>query len=231
RRDFPGVAPVGRRLYWQGKWRTVVGVVGDVKYTQLSRDNEPMVYVPFDQYISGNFQLVVRGVNGDVALQRAIRERLTGVDAGISVSSIDRMSDLIGKSYGEERYRTVLASLFGILASVLAIVGIFGVVSRGVARRTREAGIRVALGASASVLTRTMMGETLAGVMTGLLVGIPAALLASRLMKPFLFGVSPTDPFALGAAVVLLGSAALLATFRPARRAAEVDPVIALRAE
>ena len=231
RRDFAGVAPVGRRLYWQGQWRTVVGVVGDVKYAQLSRNNEPMVYVPFDQYASGNFEFVVRSASGAPSLQRAIRDRLKKIDAGVSVASIDRMSDLIGKSYGEERYRTLLASLFGAIASILAIVGIFGVVSRGVARRTREAGIRAALGASASVLTRAMMGETLLGVGLGLMIGIPAAIAASRLMKPFLFGVSPNDPVALGAAILLLGGAAMLATYRPAQRAARVDPVIALRAE
>ena len=149
----------------------------------------------------------------------------------MSIASIDQLSNLIGKSYGDERYRTLLASLFGILASVLAIVGIFGVVSRGVARRTREVGIRVALGASPATLTRAMMGETLTGLGVGFLIGVPATLLAAHLMKPFLFGVSPNDPVAIGAAIVLLGGAALLATLRPAQRAARVDPVIALRAE
>lgn len=231
RRDWPSVAALGRRIFWQGKWRTIVGIVGDVKYEQLSRADEPTIYVPFAQYTNGNMTFALR-YSGDVAaMERPARERLRPLDAAVSVASATGVATLIGKSYGEERYRALLASLFGILAGALAAIGVFGVVSRAAARRTRESGIRIALGAPAAALTRMLLRETMVGVVLGLAIGIPAAFTGSRLLAPYLFGVTASDPLAFGIATVALIAGALLATLPPARRAAKVDPAVVLRSE
>ena len=134
-------------------------------------------------------------------------------------------------SYAEERYRALLGSLFGVIGSVLAAVGMFGVISRTVARRMREAGIRVALGASARSLTRLMMRETLIGAGIGVALGLPVAAWLGRLLTPYLFGIHAADPVAFAGALLLLAVATPAATVPPARRAGRVDPVTVLRAD
>jgi putative ABC transport system permease protein len=229
-RDWPSRPPLGHRLYWQGKWRTVVGMVGDVQYAKLTRDYEPTVYLPFDQEVSGG-EFVVRVRPGIAGIDAAIHQRLSSIDAGVIVDSIKSMRDMVGHSYAEERYRALLSSLFGSLAGVLAAIGIFGVLSRSVARRMREAGIRVALGAPSSALTRLLLRDVLTGVGAGLLAGIGASLLVARLLAPYLYGVTTHDPVAFGGSVVLIGVATGLATLPPARRASRVDPAQVLRME
>ena len=231
RRDWPRQSAIGHRLFWQRSWRTVVGVVGDVRFTKLSRDVEPMLYVPMAQRIYFGASLVVRSSGNPASLADAVRTRLKRIEPEVAVLSIDPMTTLIERSYGEERYRALLSSTFGILAGTLAAIGMFGVMSRAVARRLREAGIRVALGAPAAVLTRLMLRETLFGAGIGVLFGLPAALIVGRLLSPYLFGVTSTDPVAFATALVLLISASLVATVPPARKAGRVDPVAVLRAE
>jgi predicted permease len=231
RRDWPGQTAIGHRLYWQGQWRTVVGIVGEVKLLKLSRGVEPSLYVPFSQRPTSGIGLVIRTSGSVTGLADAIRTRITAVESAVTVMSIDPMASLIERSYGEERYRALLSTTFGVLASVLAGVGMFGVISRSVARRTREAGIRIALGAPSFALTRMMMRETLTGAGIGILVGVPAAGIAARLLVPYLFGVAPTDPAAFLVALVLLAAATLLATIPPALQAGRVDPVTVLRAD
>jgi putative ABC transport system permease protein len=230
RRDWPGMSPIGHRLHWQGGWRTVVGLVRDVKYTQLSRPDEPTLYVPLAQS-PGSMMLVVRGTAGTPLLGRALRERLGSIDAAVTIASITPVTRLIGKSYSEERYRALLASLFGILASILSAVGIYGVVSRAVARRMRETGIRIALGSPTGALTRLLMRETVIGVGIGLAIGLPLALGIAGLLKPYLFGIAPNDPIAFGAATVALAGTAMFATIQPAKRAGRTDPVVVLRSD
>lgn len=230
RRDWPGVSPIGHRLHWQGGWRTVVGVVRDVKYTQLSRADEPTLYVPLAQS-PNSMMLVVRGTAAGSVLERALRDRLSPIDPAVTVAAVTPMTRLIGKSYSEERYRAMLASLFGILASILSAVGIYGVVSRAVARRMRETGIRIALGSPTGALTWLLMRETMVGVGVGLAIGLPLALGIAGQLKPYLFGIAPNDPIALGAATLVLAGAAILATLQPARRAGKVDPVVVLRSD
>jgi predicted permease len=230
RRDWPGQSPVGHRLFWQAQWRLIVGMVGDIKYNQLSRDAEPTVYVPFDQDVGAN-SLFVRVRNITPGLDSAIRRQVGPLDAAVSIDAIIPMTTAIGKSYAEERYRALLSSLFGVLAGVLAAVGIFGVISRTVARRMREAGIRLALGAPMPGLIGLMMRDGLISAGIGLGAGLVGALVVSHALKPYLFGVATMDPVALAAAIVLLGSATLVATIVPARRAARVDPAVVLRTE
>jgi predicted permease len=233
RRDFPGESPIGQRVIWQGQEWTVIGVAGDVHYTGLATDFQPTIYIPEAQR-SGNWvSYLVRasGTSDGTTLLRTIRARIAALNPATVIKSIDPVPTLVEHSYAEERYRALLGSLFGIIGSVLAAVGMFGVISRTVARRMREAGIRVALGAPAPSLTRLMLRETITGAIIGVAIGIPLAVLLARSLTPYLFGVRAFDPAAYLLALGLLTLATTVATIPPARRASRVDPVTVLRAE
>ncbi len=151
RRDFAGESPIGQRVIWQGQEWTVIGVAGDAHYTGLASDFQPTIYIPAAQWAGNWMSYLVRatGTSDGTALIHSIHDRMAALDPTTVVRSVDPVPTLVEHSYAEERYRTLLGSLFGIIGSVLAGVGMFGVISRTVARRMREAGIRVALGAPA----------------------------------------------------------------------------------
>ncbi|MEP6572967.1 MAG: ABC transporter permease [Gemmatimonadota bacterium] len=231
RRDWPDGSPLGHRLRWQGGWRTVVGVVGDVKYSGLSRDAEPTLYVPFDQSPDAGTTFILQFQGDARGALPLIRKRLDAIDPAAAVYALGLLPDLIDDSYGDEKFRTLLVTLFGAVAGVLAAVGIFGVTSRTVTRRLREAGIRVALGASMPALTRLMLRDTLAGVGIGLLIGVPGAIVAARMLSPYLYGITSADPAAYGLGAGLLIGCAVGATIPALRRAWSVDPVTVLKTE
>ena len=147
------------------------------------------------------------------------------------MTTIDTMSDLIDRSFAEERYRTMLIVVFGVLAAVLAAVGMYGVTARAVSRRTREVGIRMALGASSRSVSGLIVAQTLAGVALGVAAGVVAALAVTRFLSPFLYGVSATDPWTYAAILALLALVSVAASWLPARRAGRVPPATVLRAE
>lgn len=230
RRDWPDVSAIGKRVHFRGEWRTVVGIVADIKFRTLAADDEPTVYAPFGQMSQGlSFLVRTRGEPGQMAT--VVRAALSEVDRNVPVTTIDAMPDLLDRSFAEERYRTMLIGLFGLLAAVLAAVGMYGVTSRAVSRRTREVGIRMALGATARSVSGLIVTQTLAGVVLGVGVGLAAALAATRLLAPYLFGVSATDPWTYAAILVLLGIVSLGASWIPARRAGRIPPAAVLRAE
>jgi putative ABC transport system permease protein len=232
-RDFPGESPLGQRVVWQQQEWTIIGVAADAHYKALDSDFQPTIYIPGPQWDGNWMSYLIRtapGIDGSL-LADAIRERLLAIDPTVTVSDISSVPVLMHGSYAEERYRTMLGSLFGVIGTVLAAFGMFGVVARTVARRMREAGIRSALGASARSLTRLMLRETVMGAGLGLLVGIPAAAWLAGSLTPYLFGVSSSDPLAYLTALGLFTLAAAVATIPSARRAAEVDPAIVMRAE
>jgi hypothetical protein len=233
RRDFAGVDPLGKRVTWQGHVWTVIGVAGDVHYSGLATDFQATIYIPDGQWGGDWMYFLVRsrGDGDGTNLTRAIRDRLAHINPAVTVASITPVPMLVQHSYAEERYRTLLGSLFGVIGSVLAAAGMFGVISRTVARRMREAGIRVALGAPAHSLTRLMMRETLIGAGIGVALGLPAAAWLARSLRPYLFGIDAADPAAFVAALLLLAIATVAATVPPARRAGRVDPVTVLRTE
>jgi len=230
RRDWPDASAIGKRIRYQGSSRTVVGVVGDIKYRTLAAEYEPTVYAPFAQRQQG-LTLLVRTRDEPTALASAVRAALTEVDRSVPVTTIDTMNDLLARSFAEERYRTFLIGLFGVLAAVLAAVGMYGVTSRAVSRRTREVGIRMALGATATSVSGLIVGQTFTGVVLGVGVGVVGALAATRILTPFLFGVSATDPWTYAAILALLGVVSVAASWIPARRAGRVPPAMVLRAE
>jgi len=230
RRDWPNESPVGKRVKYQGEWRTIVGVVGDSKANTLSADVEATIYTPVGQR-GGGLSFMVRTRNAPQSAIPDVRRTLRELAPGVVITSVDIMDDLVRRSFAEERFRTVLISLFGIMAGVLAAVGLYGVTARMVNGRTHEVGIRVALGATTASVVRMIVAHTLAGVAIGVVAGVVAAVAASRLLSPYLFGVTAHDPVAYAGIVGLLALVSLVSSWLPARRAGRVPPAMVLRGE
>ncbi|HUQ82135.1 MAG TPA: FtsX-like permease family protein, partial [Gemmatimonadaceae bacterium] len=229
-RDFGGQSPLGRRVMHQRVWRRIVGVVGDTKYRGLAREDEATIYIPFDQYPTGWPSFVVRGVSPatlEPALKRIVRE----LEPRATVLQTVALPTLVEKSFAAERYRAVIVSVFGAMAALLAAVGLYGVSVRAAARRTREIGIRLALGGTTARVVGLLVGDAMSGVAIGLIVGLPAALFAGRLVRPYLFGVAASDPVSLGVVAVLLVVVTAAASFVPARVAGRSSPAMVLRGE
>ncbi|MBC8089889.1 MAG: ABC transporter permease, partial [Phycisphaerae bacterium] len=229
KRDFPGRNPIGLRIKHQGQWREIVGVVSDVKHRALKVEPDPTLYVPFDQYPSTTFFVIVRESAGTSNTLDAYRRALREVEANAVVSSVRAMPSLIAASYSGERYRLVLIVAFACIAALLAAVGMYGVGARAAARRTREVGIRLALGSTKGAIARLMLGDAVRGVFIGLAIGVPATIALGRFVQPFLFGVSSTDAVSYMATAVLLAAVTLLASYVPSRRASRADPAVVLR--
>ncbi len=219
KRDFPNEPAVGRRVRYQGQLRRIVGVVGDVHTARLTRDAGPALYTPLRQYTFGDIAFVVRTSAELQTLAPALRATLSSIEPTVSVSSITPMPTLVARSYAEERYRTLIVVAFAVLAAVLACVGLYGVTVRAVAQRTREIGIRIALGATPARATRLLVSDTLTGVLVGLALGFPLALFVGRRLTPYLFRTVPADPMLLGSVLSLLAIVAIVASGVPARRA------------
>lgn len=231
RRDFPIETAIGKRVLYHGEWVTIVGVVRDVKLTRLSADVQPGIYTPMSQHPDElpNFVMRTRGDAG--SMTTAAREALRGIDPTIAPVRVDVVSDLVTRSFGEERFRTALIVLFGAMAALLAAVGLFGVTARAVSRRTREVGIRVALGAETRAVVALIVNQTLKGAAVGVAAGVLVAFLASRALRPYLFGVTTRDPVTYAAILAFLVLVSALASWLPARRATKVDPMRVLRSE
>ena len=212
---------------------TIVGVADDARYGGLDRAPLPLVYVPYAQGAEGtlNIFLVMRTDSDPLALVGAVREQIWRVDRDQPVVNIATLRARVGLSVAQPRLEATLLGAFAALALILAAVGIYGVMSYSISRETREIGIRMALGALPRDLVRMVLsrGLRLAGI--GLSIGLVGALALTRVLKTLLFGVSPTDPIVFGAIVSLLAAVAALASFLPARRAARIDPIVALRTE
>jgi predicted permease len=228
RRDFPGESAVGRLVKYQGKVRRVVGVVGDVHVSKLTRDPGPTIYTPLSQHMGGVVQFVLRTRADLAALTPSIRALVRELDGAVSVANVAPLPRLVQRSYAEERYRTVIVAAFAALAALLAAVGLYGVTLRAVTRRTREVGIRVALGATPGMATRLMMRDTLSGVLLGVVIGLPIALVAANQLAPFLYHVAPRDPGVISVVLVFLAVVAAAASLAPARRAGQTSPAVVL---
>ncbi|MDB4917663.1 MAG: permease [Gemmatimonadetes bacterium] len=231
RRDFPGESAIGKQVKYQGKWRRIVGVVGDVRPSHLERDGTPAIYVPLAQYPMRGVAFIIRTTHPPAVLRPAITNVLRGITGDVTLQSVDAFPSLVSRSYAEQRYRTIIVGVFALLAALLATVGLYGVTVRAVARRTREVGIRVALGATPGMVTRLMMNDTLAGALMGVVVGLPLALLLVRRISADLFGVTPQDPVAVIGALMLLSCVAVVSSALPARRAGKANPAAVLAGE
>jgi putative ABC transport system permease protein len=238
RQFFPGEDPLGKRLkqggtdHPQNPYMEIVGVVGDVKYEGLEAKTEPAYYLPFAQNGWGDMSLVVRSsVTDPAALVPAVRGELRALDPELPVAGVRTADELLTRSVAQPRFRTLLLAVFSAMALVLAAIGIYGVMSYTVARRTHEIGLRMALGAEGRDVLRLVVGQGVRLTLVGVLLGLAGALLLTRVLSGLLFGVSATDPLTLVCVPLLLAFVALLACYVPARRAAKVDPLVALRYE
>ena len=223
---------VGRRIKIQevtDNPATIVGVVGDVRAAGLDRDPEPVLYVSHARTRARAMTVVVRTHQDPEALAAAVRSRIWQRDNSIPIERMKTMREIVAESVASRRFQTVLVLLFALLALGLALIGVYGVTSFAVTRQTREFGVRFAMGAQPSDLLRSVLGKGLRPVAAGLLLGMALAWVTARALRSFLFGVGPLDPVAFGAVSVALLATAALACYVPARRAARMDPVVALR--
>ncbi len=236
RRYFPHRDPLGRRLTFAfppspSVPREIVGIVGDIRDDSLGRDPGPMMYVPFAQAPLWGGEVVVRSGLSPSAVAAAIAAQTHNIDNNLPVTNIATLPNLVDASTAEPRFRTRLLALFSSSALLLAGIGIFGVMSFSVSRRTQEIGTRMALGATPASVWRLVIAESVKLVALGLAVGIPAAFLLTRYLSTLLFAVHPGDPLTFVAVALLLSLVALAAAYFPARRAMRVDPIVALRCE
>ena len=212
---------------------TVIGVVDDVLYGGLNRSALPLVYVPFAQGSEGttNMFLVVRTTSDPLALAGAIRQQIAEVDRDQPVASIQTMDARVAASVAQPRLQMNVLGGFAALAALLAAIGIYGVMSYVVTQRSRDIGIRLALGAARREVMALVLRQAFAMVLLGLVLGVGAALLLTQVLRTLLFGVSTTDWSVFTLIVVVLSVSAWLATYFPARRAARLDPLVTLRNE
>jgi putative ABC transport system permease protein len=213
------------------QWVTIVGVVGDTKLYGLANPSRLEVYVPFDQSIRNNMDLVARSANDPAAETSAIRQAVASIDRDQPVFAISTMTELVDQSVAAQRATFELLGWFSVLALVLATVGIYGVMSYSVAQRTREIGIRLALGASRWEILNLVLTQGAAITGVGVATGVLSAIGLTRLMGTLLYSVSAVDPGTFAGVAVLLGVVAMLACYVPSRRMLRVNPTVALRDE
>ena len=234
RRYFPNEDPIGRQMKFgfppNGNIsREIVGVVGDVRDVALSQKPGPIMYVPFAQAPLYGGEVVVRTSLSESSVAAAIGESVHSIDKDLPVTDVGSYPDALGQSVARERFRTFLLGAFSAIALLLAAVGIFGVISYSVARRTHEIGIRVALGAQRRDVLHLILGQGTKLALLGLGIGVVLALLLTRWIASLLYEVSATDPLTFGIVAIVLLGVAVIACYIPARRAMRVDPMIALR--
>ena len=233
RRFWPGEEPLGRRIKMTGEhkddWRLVVGVVGNVKHFGPDTEEKPEVYRPYLQEPWPLLGLFVRTKVEPSSIASAVRNEIYAVDGDQPVSHVMSMSDLMSDSVAPRRVSMILLIVLGGAALLLALLGIYGVLSYSITQRTQEIGIRAALGAQRIDVMKLVLGQTLKLVVIGVLLGVLGAIGIIRVFSSLLFGVSPTDPFTFVVVTALLLITALLASYLPARRASQIDPVLALR--
>jgi predicted permease len=229
---FPDGNPIGRRISSDEKheqWATIVGVVADVRHTSLEEDPQPQMYNAAYDFSDAYF--TVRSTQPSSIVASEIRSVLKSIDPSLAVTDLHTMGDLVSQASARRRFQTSLLTAFAGIALVLALVGLYGLMAYSVNRRTREVGIRMALGAQRSDVLLMVLKNAGFLVGAGLLVGLVCTWIAARAIRSFLFGVSGHDPATIAAASALLMVCGLLAAFVPARRAASADPAQALRME
>ncbi|HEY6806527.1 MAG TPA: ABC transporter permease [Pyrinomonadaceae bacterium] len=239
KRFFGDANPIGQQIHLQGQERdpiNIIGVVGDVRQYGLDEQAIPEVYVPFLQDpLSTNYQrammLVAKTETEPGAVAASLRDQVTSLDRSLPIYALKPMNEYLYDSLARRRFNLTLLSVFGVVALLLAAVGIYGVISYSVSQRTQEIGIRLALGAKTRDVLLMVVRQGMVLAIAGILLGMIGAFVLTRLMKVLLFEVSPTDPVTFIATGSLLILVALLACLIPARRATRVDPLIALRYE
>ena len=236
RRYLPGGSPIGRHFGLGGDPEhsndiEVVGVVKDAKYVSLRERPIPAAYYPYTQHVQYLNDFEVRYTGKPEVIISEVRQAIGQVDRSLPVAYRGTMVEQVNRSMASQTLIARLSTFFGLLAAFLACIGIYGLMSYAVTRRTNEIGIRMALGASGAGVLWMVMRESLLLVAVGVAIGIPVALAATRLVASVLYGLKASDPVTIAAAALAMVAVAALAGYLPARRAAKVDPMVALRYE
>jgi predicted permease len=234
-RFFPGSSPLGKRFGIDGPESTeqieVIGVVKDAKVSVLNEEFRPMAYYPHSQSPDALGNFVVRFSGPAATIVPQVRQTIKSVNQNLPIDDVVSLEDHIGRSLAQQKLVARLASFFGLLALLLACVGLYGVMSYGVARRTNEIGIRMALGARGLSVLWLVLREALLLVVIGLVIGVGASLMVTKTAESLLYELKPNDPLTIALATLILAVVAVFAGYLPARRASRVDPMIALREE
>jgi putative ABC transport system permease protein len=231
---FPGEDAVGKRLTYN--WGDdidgeIIGVVRNVHETSLTDKPATAFYRPFSQFPDGNLNVLIRTTGDPMALAGSVRAQIKALDPNLPVASVRTMQSVVGDATARSRMSSYLLAGFAGIALLLAAIGLYGIISYGVAQRRGEIGVRVALGANRGDILGLIVRQGMALTAVGLVVGLVGAFILTRLLRSLLFGVTTTDAATFVAVPFLLAGVALLASYLPASRAARVDPAIALRAE
>jgi predicted permease len=234
-RFFPNQNPLGRRLkILEMREVQIVGVARDAKYGDLRGATRPVVYLPYLQNQPGppgEMSFTVRTAGAPITVMATIRQAVRSIDRNLPISNVRTQNEVIARMFAKERLFAGLSSFFGLLALALVCIGLYGVMSYTVARRTHEIGVRMALGAQSGDVLRMVLGESLVLVLTGSLIGLAAALATMRWIAGMLYVPIAIDPLTIALATLLLLAVAALSGWLPAHRAARVDPIVALRNE
>jgi putative ABC transport system permease protein len=228
---WPGEDAIGKHCHRSDKNDPLGEVVGIAADTRTSMKGEPplMVYMPYWKNPQGGSSLAVRTTNDPKAIAGAVRSAIWSIDSALPIPEMKTMRRILYESVSQRRFQTMLLAGFALGALLLAAVGIYGVISYSVNRRRNEIGIRMALGAGAGNVRNMVLGQGMRPVAAGLVVGIACALALGRLLQALLFEMHASNPIVLASVAIVLGAAATLACFAPARRATRVDPATALR--
>ena len=239
RRYFPGEEPIGRRMTLNDEdpkeedWATIVGIVKDTKSRARDLTASPIaeMYMPFAQQPESSPALMIRTTNNPESIAAAVRHEVQTIDKTQLVHSVRTLDSVMSEAVAAPRFRTSLLGVFAVIAVILALVGIYGVMSYAVTQRTREIGIRMALGARAVDVLKLIVRNGMGPVLLGVALGLAGAIGLTRLAVSLLFGVTPTDAVTLATVTVGLVLVALISCCIPARRATKIDPLVALRYE
>ncbi len=226
--------PVGQRVRFDnGEWRTIVGVVGDVHYEGLAEKPGPEMYIPYGQVpnVEARPIIVARTLIEPTNLISALRKAVSEVDSSVPMDQIETMKQIVSTSVGQARFRTAVFFVFALLAVFVAAIGLYGVMSYLMGQRTREFGIRVAVGASTGAVLRLVLGQAAKLVTVGISLGLIGAVVLAKSIASLLYGITPFDTATFATMSLLLALVAFSASYIPARRAARVDPMVALRYE
>jgi len=233
---FPNQDPIGKHIQLGGRhddkeWMTIIGIVGDIRQYGFDRPSNMETYVPQAQNMDYDFSVAARTTGDPRLMEQTVRQAFLSADDTQPVFHVRPLEDYIGESLAARRFTLMLLGLFGALALVFSAVGIYGVISYAVSLRTRELGIRMALGAARKDVLEMVLRQGLGLATTGLIVGLIASVMLTRFLTSLLFEVKPADLMTTLAVLVTLALVALLANYLPARRASRVDPNVALRCE
>jgi putative ABC transport system permease protein len=231
RQLFGDADPIGRRFNIPGQQIAVVGVVADLKYSKLDAEPPAEAFLPYQQFPMRGADVAVRTTGDPKAMAPAIRKLVSGIDPTQPVYAIKTLEQALAESVAPRRFNLVLLETFAAAALLLALVGVYGVIAYSVGERTREIGLRMALGAQGYQVVRMVVQEGAVIALAGIAAGLAAAFLLTRLMASLLYDVTATDPSTFAAATIALAVAAFAASWGPALKAASVDPMVTLRNE